>query len=177
MREYWRVARVPILVILGWFTLSHLALGSTWVFIDYVNLALHEAGHLLFRPFGTAAHFLGGTLGQLLWPLAFAIYFAWRQRDYFATAVCVWWFGENFIGIARYMADAEVMELPLVGGGIHDWNYLFTRWDVLDDAASIANTTWWIGALIMLPALGYLVYRTVRPSERDVAGGMDAPPD
>ena len=39
-------------------------------FLDGVNLAFHEAGHLFFAFFGQTLQFLGGTLGQLLFPLA-----------------------------------------------------------------------------------------------------------
>ena len=31
----------------------------------------------------------------------------------------------------RHMAEARKLELPLVGGGDHDWNTIFTRWDLL----------------------------------------------
>jgi hypothetical protein len=29
------------------------------------------------------------------------------------------------------MADARRLELPLLGGGDHDWNTILTRWDLL----------------------------------------------
>jgi hypothetical protein len=38
------------------------------------------------------------------------------------------------------MADARVLELPLVGGGDHDWNTIFTRWNVLSYDTDIAGT-------------------------------------
>lgn len=44
---------------------------STYLLTDYVNLAIHEGGHLLFRPFGDLLYFLGGSLTQVLLPLAF----------------------------------------------------------------------------------------------------------
>lgn len=174
MATYWRVARLPILALLAWFTASHVWFGASWVFIDYVNLALHEAGHLLFRPFGDTAHFLGGTLGQLLFPVAFTVYFARWRKDAFAAVATTWWFGENFMGIARYMADAPAQALPLVGGGIHDWNYLFVKWEMLDKAYLVARYTRWAGIAIMLPALGFLIYRTLVPTDAEVADGMDA---
>ena len=49
-------------------------------FLDGVNLAIHEAGHLLFGFDGETLQFLGGTLLQVLFPAAFVFEFA-RRRD------------------------------------------------------------------------------------------------
>ncbi len=173
-RLYWRLTRIPVLLVLGWFTLSHLALGSVWVFIDGVNLALHEAGHPMFRWAGDTVYFLGGTIGQLLWPAAFAVYFGYKQRQRFASLACLWWFGENFINIARYVRDAPVMELPLVGGDTHDWNHLLDKWHLLNSADSIADGLWLLGALTMLTTLIYMVWITVHPSKDELAEGFRA---
>src|SRR5690606_33773380 len=88
--------------------------------IDHTNLAFHEAGHLLFGAFGPWVGILGGTLGQLLAPLVAAAAF-WRRGATTSLAIALVWFFENFMNIARYVADARARELPLVGGGDHDW--------------------------------------------------------
>ncbi|MDP3542078.1 MAG: hypothetical protein Q8T11_06360 [Elusimicrobiota bacterium] len=92
--------------------------------LDGVDLGVHETGHLLFGLLGN--HFLtvaGGTLLQLIMPLAFVADF--RRRGLKRSAdVCVAWVGQNFLHIGRYAADARAQELPLVGGGVHDWTYL-----------------------------------------------------
>ncbi|MBU2713909.1 hypothetical protein [Zooshikella harenae] len=36
---------------------------------SFLHLPFHEAGHVIFRPFGNFMTSLGGTLGQLLMPL------------------------------------------------------------------------------------------------------------
>ena len=172
-RLFWRVTRVPLIVILAWFTLSHLALGAKWVFIDNVNLVLHEAGHHIFSWGGPTLAVLGGTLGQLMWPAAFAAYFWIRQRNRFATVVCIWWFGENLIGVGRYMADAAFEELPLVGGDIHDWHFLFGRWGLLSSGQEIGSATRWIGALVMLVSLALLARWTASPSIADLRRDAD----
>src|SRR5580698_1699905 len=58
------------------------------------------------------------------------------------------WFFENWLNIARYMADARVQILPLVGGGEHDWTNIFGRWGVLahdTQIASVVRTIGWTG--------------------------------
>jgi len=165
---FWRLSRAPLILLLGWFTLSHLALGAKWVFIDNVNLVLHEAGHFLFSWGGQILHALGGTIGQLMWPAGFAAYFWFKQRNRFAAVACIWWFGENLIGVGRYMADAAFEELALVGGDIHDWNFIFGRWGLLSSGQEIGRATRWIGAIIMLGSMALLAVWAAAPSSADL---------
>ena len=69
------------------------------------NLIFHEAGHVLFSPFGRFMTVLGGSLFQVLVPVTCAVAFL-RQKDAFAAAVCTWWAGQNFLDLAPYIADA-----------------------------------------------------------------------
>lgn len=91
--------------------------------LDAVDLPIHETGHLVFAPFGEFLQFLGGSIFQLVIPIAFVLYF-WRRRDGFAASVVLFWVAQNFWNIARYVGDARTRALPLVGGGEHDWAYL-----------------------------------------------------
>jgi hypothetical protein len=145
-------------VALAWITLR-LAAGSQGCFLDLVNLAFHEAGHLFLAPFGETLHILGGTIGQIAVPVGLGIYFLKARQDRFAAAVCLWWAGENLLNIAVYMADARDLALPLVGGGEHDWNTLFYDFGLLgqDSVAAIAGTTRVLGFLVTWTALATLV--------------------
>ncbi len=99
-------------------------------FLDGVNLLVHEAGHVFFGFFGEVLGRLGGTLLQLLFPIAFVAYFArWGQR--FEAAVCGVWAAESAMYTAEYIADAQLRALPLVGGHIHDWHWLLSRAGIL----------------------------------------------
>lgn len=68
--------------------------------LHLVNLPFHEAGHVLFRPFGQFMTSLGGTLGQLLVPIVCSVALLFQQRDPFGAALCLWWLGENLLDIA-----------------------------------------------------------------------------
>jgi hypothetical protein len=85
-------------------------------------------------------------------------WFLLREGKPFAAAVCLWWFGQNFIGIAIYMADARELALPLVGGGDHDWNELFFRFGLLAEpsVARVAAITHNVGVLVMLLGLAWV---------------------
>ena len=66
------------------------------------------------------------------------------------------WFGENLLNIARYMADARVHRLPLVGGGHHDWLEIFGRWGMLTSDTTIAGVTRLFGFCVMVAAMFWL---------------------
>jgi len=152
-----RWPRVVLLVPLAWWTLTLGTGKSAWCFLDLVNLAFHEAGHLFLSFAGSTLHYLGGTIGQLLVPTLLAVRFLFRERQAFAAAICFWWVGENFINISVYMADARELALPLVGGGDHDWNELFFRFGLLgaDSVNRVAGATHVLGAVTMVLGLGW----------------------
>jgi len=134
-------------------------------FLHGVDLAFHEFGHLFFRPLGEFMGILGGSLFQVLLPLALAALFAIRQRDNFAAAVALWWCGQNFVDLAPYIRDAEYRVLPLVGGGgeeSHDWGNLLERMDAVGSCYVIARASFTLGVLVMVTALAWgawLLYR------------------
>jgi hypothetical protein len=152
-----RVARLALVLVTGWLTLRLLARPATGCFLDLVNLAFHEAGHVFLTPFGRTIHFLGGTLGQTVVPALLVWYFLARRRDPFASSVCVWWLGESLVNVSTYMADARDLALPLVGGGEHDWNELFFRFHLLDEPSvlAVSGTTRSAGFVVMLLGLAW----------------------
>lgn len=127
-------------------------------FIDNVNLAFHEAGHLIFTPLGETSHFLGGTIGQLFFPAAIAVYF-WRDGRTFEAGIGGVWFAESLMYMAHYMSDAREMAIPLVGGGVHDWNFLFAQWGVLYRAEAIGGFFHFSAAVLLIGSLVYLFWQ------------------
>ncbi len=139
--------------------------------MDYVNLAFHEAGHLLFRFGGETLTVLGGTLLQLIVPAGLIAHFLLWQRQPFGAALCVWWLGESLANVSRYMADARALELPLVGGGEHDWTTLFYQFGLLSEPAvkGISGATHLVGVAIMLLGLGWAALFVLPGSMRERA--------
>lgn len=136
-----------------------------WVpLLDSANLALHEAGHPLVGLFSERATVYGGTLFQLMFPLAAAWHFR-RSKNAGGIAGSLVWLAENLFNVARYMADAREQELPLVGNGDHDWTEIFSRWGVLHLDGRIAGITRGLGILLMLGAILWL-YRRWRADRR-----------
>lgn len=144
-------ARLLLTVLLAIYGLVIMT-GSGFPFIDSVNLAIHETGHLVFGIFGEFVGVLGGTLFQLIVPLAFVIHFA-RRGDRFGAGILLWWVGENCWNIAGYVRDARAQELPLVGGGGHDWHYLLSRIGLLAHDREVGTMIFVIGVFVFLASI------------------------
>lgn len=110
--------------------------------LDHANLAFHEAGHLFFGILGKTTGLYGGTLGQLVFPVLVTVSFLRRGRV-MAAALGMLWLCQNLINIARYMADARAQQLPLVGGGIHDWVVILSNHGLLSRDTQLA--AWLVG--------------------------------
>ena len=125
---------------------------ALWL-LDFANLAFHEAGHPIFGLLGSRfLMVLGGTLMQLLLPAAAAVHF-WRRAQPASACAAGFWFGQNFLGIGSYVADARAQQLPLVGGGEHDWTYLLETTGLLTHDEGLGSAVQLLGCLIMAASL------------------------
>jgi len=131
--------------------------------LDGANFIFHEAGHVLFLPFGQILPVLGGSLTQVAIPVACTLSFWWRRR-YAAAAATLFWTGESVTHVAIYIADARAMALPLHGGPgvIHDWNYLLSRAGLVESAPGLGQAVGGLGLLLALGALGLLALDLLR---------------
>jgi hypothetical protein len=156
----------------GWLSFYAVLMGNAFVGghlfqrFDLVLVPIHEGGHLLFRMFGEWIMVAGGTFLQLFAPLALAAYFAFR-RQVPGTVFCAFFFFEQFLPIATYMADARAQDLPLLTVGdsedvVHDWFYLFSHAGLLQHDTQIANLFRFLGWVGMFAILGWFIYRSTR---------------
>ncbi len=147
-------------------------IGRSW--FHNVDLIFHEAGHVLFMPFGRYVSILGGSLFQILVPLLLMFAFLVKNKDGFAASICLWWAGQSTMDLAPYIADARALRLPLLGGGtgadspgFHDWQNLLRPLGWLQHDTRIAAIFDTIGSGIILIALVwgarmlYMYYRRV----------------
>lgn len=175
MREYlqsmidepWKPVSQP--AILGWivFYLAFLAYAFSahggFLFIDSANLVVHEGGHNLFGWFGPTLGLWGGTLLQWLVPFLLAGYF-FTQRQAPGFVFCLFFFFENWLYTATYMADARAQVLPLVTTGDpdfveHDFFKIFSSLGVLTYDTKIAAVVRVLGWLGMIGCVVWLATR------------------
>ncbi len=128
-------------------------------FLHLINLPFHEAGHLIFIPFGRFMTILGGSLGQILMPLICLGAFLVKTRDPFGASVALWWTAESLMDIAPYINDARALDLMLIGGVTgketdgHDWNNILTILNLLEWDHRLAHIAYNVGILLMLGSL------------------------
>lgn len=164
VREDWhplsRWAAGGWVVLFALFLLYAFSQHGGFLFIDSANLIVHEGGHLLFGWFGKTLGIWGGTLLQWLVPLVLAGYF-FRQRQPAAFIFCAFFFFENWLYTATYMADARAMALPLVTTGDsdyveHDWNTIFSSLGLLRYDTAIAAVIRFLGWCGMVASVTWL---------------------
>lgn len=160
-----------VLLILSWKVIARgitiESQGFLLAILDGANLIFHEAGHVLFSPFGDFLQYLGGSLVQVLIPAVCAVYF-WVHQQRSGSAVTLFWTGESITNVAIYVADARRMELPLIGGD-HDWNYLLGRLNLLNQAESLGRFVFVLGVITILFSLGLLTADLARSWKQEAA--------
>lgn len=155
--------RIIITLLFTLYFLNCIESPGSFHFINSVNLIIHEAGHFIFIFFGQFIDILGGSLLQVLIPLLFAIYFFLR-RDNFAGGLILMWVGQNITEVARYVSDATVMQIPLLGGDgvIHDWNYLLSTTGLLEYTSTIGNLINAFGIMTLIAGIAIALYAIFR---------------
>jgi hypothetical protein len=147
-----RAVRLVLTIALAYYGLLIARDPSAGSLMDNVDLPIHETGHLVFSPFGDFMQFAGGTLFQLIMPAIFAGYFV-RRKDIHSASVALWWVAQNFWNISVYAADARAQELPLVGGGEHDWAYMLGELHWLQYDQRVSRIIWTIGVVVYIAAI------------------------
>jgi hypothetical protein len=159
------VARAAVWLVLLVSTLSLTRHGvegaAAGAFLHMVNLAFHEAGHILFMPLGSFLTSLGGSLTQVLVPLVCAGTLLVKTRDPFGAAACTWWAGENLLDLAPYIADARALEMELLGGFTghevegHDWEAILGALSLLPWDVRLGRAAFALGIVVMFASLGW----------------------
>lgn len=171
---YGRCAAFVFCFVWGW-RLYAMDVGSGEMggsFMHDVLLPIHEAGHVLFMPFGRFLTVLGGSALQVLLPLVLAASFVYgfggSRRDNFAAALMLWWAAMAVIDVAPYIWDAFDPKLMLLGGRTgaesdgHDWQNLLGDLGLIRRAHLIAGIAHTCGLALMLLADAWaavLLYR------------------
>lgn len=128
-------------------------------FLDLVDLGFHELGHLVTFPLPSVITAAAGSFFQIAVPFGLAAYFF--IRDEAGSALCLGWAATNCLDVARYMADAPYQRLPLLGGGLHDWAFVFGELHLMAHSQQIADATRAIGWLMLAGAAVLLAWRYV----------------
>lgn len=168
-----RLGRALLLILLVVWTARFVTARSpdviTGSFLHRVDLVFHEAGHVLFSPFGQFMTVFGGSLFQVLVPIICAVAL-YRSADRFGAVVSTWWAGQNLVDLAPYIGDARALQLPLLGGHTgaevegHDWEAILQTLGWLQHDQTIATAAQAFGSITMVACVvlaGALLLRSV----------------
>jgi hypothetical protein len=148
-RPLWQWAAGGCLLLLfGW---SAFVRGVRVPLLGWIDLAIHEFGHLATAFLPEVANAMMGNGVQTLLPLALAGVFALRERDLLGAVVCLGWAATTAQDASVYIADAPHQRLQLIGG-YHDWAFALAELDRLHQAEAIARLVWTGGLLLWIVA-------------------------
>jgi hypothetical protein len=140
-----------------------------WV-IDTLDLFMHEGGHGIFKIFGQFMYFLGGSLIQVIIPVAALIVFL-RTSGLRSLIGTLYWLGHNLINISIYVADAPKQQLTLISRhAMHDWRWILGRMGMLDSAGDFAAVISFLGVVALVGAIGVGVYFIVHDVRDELQG-------
>ena len=140
-------------------------------FLHLISIPFHEAGHILFLPFGDLMTSLGGSLAHVLVPIVCGIAFLTTSPNPFGAAVMCWWAGQNLVDVALYIDDARTLQLVLIGGHTgaevegHDWEHLLIMTNSLHLDHRIANVAQFTGAAVMIGCMVWALMITLRAKD------------
>ncbi len=179
---YGRCAAFLFFFVWGW-RLYAMDVGDADIMGSHMHLIvlpIHEAGHILFIPFGRFMTVLGGSLLQVLLPLvlmvSFVFGFGGSRRDNFAASLMLWWAAMAIIDVAPYIWDAFDPKMMLLGGKTgaesdgHDWQNILGDLGLLKRAHLIAGIAHKLGLVVMLAAYTWgaaLLYLQLRNRDSD----------
>ncbi len=143
------IGKIFLFILVSYWTYILLSRSNPWIFMDGVNLLIHESGHLIFSFAGELIMLIAGSATQIFIPILFGIYFL-KNKKYFESLFCLFWFGDNLINVSIYIKDAQSMTLDLVGGGTHDWNAILSKLNILSVNQTIGSIFYFLGLISLL---------------------------
>ena len=176
--SFWgRVAVLAIMVLWGWklagYDYRDGAIGNS--FMHIILLVIHEAGHVIFMPFGEFMTILGGSLFQVLLPLIVGGTLLVQNRDPVGGALGLWWAGISLMDVAPYIYDAGAPQLMLLTGttgadGPHDWIYLLLAVNRITYAQTWGRNAHTLGIVIAIMAVAWAAVMLWRQKQRLAEG-------
>jgi len=165
LNVYKAAGALLLIAVWGWFAL--VKNDQTPIFV-YLNIAVHEIGHVLFRSFGELTMLIMGSGFEVLFPFAVGVWFLLGKRDLVSTAVAWGWAASAIASAATYIADADDGRLALLGAtgpdSAGDWERILGEefFDKVYLADSIAGTVRTFGYALWFVALGLALWTIVR---------------
>ncbi len=139
--------------------------------LGWIDLAIHEFGHVATYPLPDLATAMMGSITQVAVPLAICGHFLHR-RELVSAMVCLAWSGTSARDASVYIADAPYERLELIGG-THDWAFALgpEGLDAIGQAAAVAGAVRLAGLLMVVVAVAGCLARPLLTARLDTVRG------
>lgn len=129
--------------------------------LGWIDLAIHESGHVATYAFPDLITAMAGSIAQVALPLAIACHFLWR-RELVSGMLCLAWAGTAARDASVYIGDAPHERLELIGG-MHDWAFALgpEGLDALDRAGAVAAAVHGAGLAMAVAAVAGCLARPI----------------
>lgn len=131
--------------------------------LGWIDLCVHEFGHVAAAPLPPVAVAMAGSTAQVLLPLLLAGAFWFVRGEPLSAMLCLAWAGTSAHDAAAYIADAPYERLKLIGG-THDWAFILgpEGFDALGAAGAIAGAVRGAGFLMVVAATAWCLLSALR---------------
>jgi len=138
--------------------------------LEWIDLAIHEAGHVVTYILPDLITAMMGSVAQVAVPLAIAAHFLWR-RELVSAMLCMAWAGTSARDASVYIGDAPYERLELIGG-THDWAFALgpDGFDALDRAAAVAAVVHGAGLAMVAAAVAGCLARPLLLARLEQSG-------
>jgi hypothetical protein len=137
--------------------------GASVPLLSYVDMALHEVGHLMLAWTPGIGGPLAGAIVQVGVPLGLALYFGFARHETYSTALLLAWTGTSAQNVSVFVPTASLQSLPLLGSGQRDWSFIFASLGHAEWAAPASEAVKIFGLLAVLVGLGVALFGLLAP--------------
>jgi hypothetical protein len=135
--------------------------------LTYVNLALHQAGHMVTYSAPELTTAMAGSIAQVAIPLLIVVYF-FRRSDWVGAGVALVWAATSAAEVGLFVADAPAQKLELLGDEEHDWAFILgpEGYDAMNRSAEIASQIRDVASVAAIVGFALCVAAFVRGGKR-----------
>jgi hypothetical protein len=136
--------------------------------LTYVNLAMHQAGHMFTYSASELTTAMAASIAQVAIPLLIALYFFFLRSDWVGAGVSLVWAATSAAEVSLFVADARAQKLELLGDDKHDWAFILGPggYDAMHRSAELAIQIRDIASVAVIVGFALCVAALVRGSRR-----------
>ena len=127
---------------------------------DWINVLVHETGHLVFLPFANTAATAGGSILQVGLPLLLALAYL-AQDDQFGASISVWWLGQSLTFLATYIGTSREGAVEFFRASA-DWDQIHVWLGTQYQPSALAGWAVNIGIALMVLGITAALVVTLR---------------